>query len=183
MINKSKKTQPNWPLITLAIVFLAFATMYGIFILLGYILVPMNRLGPAILSTIITAAMVFLTAFGIKRARGLSQKSNKLAVLLPLCAVAFVFAKAIGYEVDGIELYLLPVYGIIALLCSLAVFFALAETKTLKRNLGVLFLIIIIPMIIWLLAWDFSPKDYAAQPENDIELLVGTLKSVYFIAE
>ena len=180
---KIKKTQSNRPLITLAIVFLAFAAMYGTFILLGYILVPVNRLGPAILSTIITAAMVFLTALGIKRARGLSQKSNRLAVMLPLCAVAFVFAKAIGYEVDGIELYLLPVYGIIALLCSLAVFFALAETKTLKRNLGVIFLIVIIPMIIWLLAWDFSPKDYVSQPDRDIKLIVGTLKSVYFKAD
>ncbi|MDR2715701.1 MAG: hypothetical protein LBB46_03010, partial [Coriobacteriaceae bacterium] len=65
----STKKGSLWPLAALALVFLAFAAMYSAFIAGGYILVPLNRLAPAALSTVITAAMVVLTVVGIRRNR------------------------------------------------------------------------------------------------------------------
>lgn len=170
---KTKKTS-NWSLITLAIVFIAFAEMYSTINVMGYILVPMNRSSPAILSTVITTAMVFLALITVRNRRR-SREENKrrgaersvgvevkkqalLAILLPLFAILFVISKAIGYDTDGIELHLLPVYAIIALICSMVVFFAFVKKRPLYIGLGIVYSIFMIPMFIWLLLWDFGQQ-------------------------
>ncbi|MCL1846671.1 MAG: hypothetical protein FWF91_01730 [Coriobacteriia bacterium] len=157
MTMKTEKA-PRWPLITLTIVFLAFAALYLTFIATGYVLVPFNRLAPAVLSTVITATMVLLSVMGVKKGRSAERKPILLAALLPLCAIVFVLGKALGYDTDGIELYLLPLYAIIALTCSMAVFFTLVSVKPLRIWLGAVYSVIMVIMFLWLLIWDFSPQ-------------------------
>jgi len=152
-----KKKPPRSAPLALAILFLAFGLLYFVFIVLGYTLVPINRLAPAVMSTVITGVMVLLTVYGVRKKSEATRKSKIASTVMPICAMVFVFGKATGYDTDGIELYLLPVYGILSLICGLALFFAHAEEKRTRTMLGAIYAAACIPMFIALLFWDFGP--------------------------
>jgi hypothetical protein len=132
--------------------------MYLIFKALGYILVPYSRIPPAVMSTVITAAVVLFTYKGIKNRNGTTGKSMLIPALMPLFAVIFVIGKAIGYDTDGIELYLLPVYAYIALICAMALFFAYVSERKWRVWLGAAYAILLMPILVIVALWDFGPK-------------------------
>ena len=156
MQTKTKKASIS-PLTVLAIVFLGFGIPYIILKMSGYTLVPVNRFAPALLSSLITAAVVFLTFKGVKH----RAESTVISPLIPLFSIIFVIGKAIGYDTDGIELYLLPIYACVILLCGMTLFFACVKKKMLRIILGAVYSVLIIPMFIWVLLWDFGPKPVA----------------------
>ena len=160
---KSLKTLLS-PQTILAIILLGFGVPYIILKMSGYMLVPVNRLAPAVMSTLITALIVFLSYKSIKPKRKTEQTRASFVILLliPLFAVIFVIGKAIGYETDDIELILLPIYACIVLLCGISVFFARMESKKLRISLGAAYCVFIIPMIAIILYWDFSPNTVVA---------------------
>ena len=154
---KSKKKQRS-PQTLLTIVLVVIGALYYVVLAFGYTLVPVNRGAPAVLSTIITAAVVLLTFKAIKQGAAASGKPATLSALMPFFAIFFVIGKAVGYDTDGIELYLLPVYAYIMLLCGLALFFACVKNKKTRVRLGVLYTVLIIPMLLVISLWDFGPK-------------------------
>ena len=156
-------TKPvRWPVVTLAIVFLAFGVAYLILKFNGYVLLPINREAPAALSTVITAVMVLLTIKGVKSKDRADKLTKIFAKTMPISAIIFVIGKGIGYVTDGIELTLLPIYGCIALACSLIVFFTYSMGEKPRKKLWVIciviYIILMVPMYCWLVLWDFSPK-------------------------
>ena len=162
MIRNSMETEKpvRWPLITLAIVFLAFGIAYFILKFSGYLLLPINRESPAALSTIITAFMVFLTIKAVRNRENVDKQSAFFATTMPLWSIIFVIGKAIGYVTDGIENILLPIYACIALICSMVIFFSFNNKmkKGICKGLGFMYSIVVVLMVIWVLLWDFSPK-------------------------
>ena len=154
---KTGKTSVS-PRTILAILLLGFGVPYIILKISGYTLVPVNRLAPAVMSSLITAFVVFLTIRGIKRRKEKTRTSDVLSLLMPVFAIIFVIGKAIGYDTDDIELYLLPAYACIVLLCGIALFFACVSRKRLRIGLGITYSVLLLPMFAVLLLWDFSPK-------------------------
>jgi len=148
------------PQTILAIILLGFGVPYIILKMSGYMLVPVNRVAPAVMSSLITALIVFLSFKSIKpkRKAGLTRATVLISTLMPLFAIIFVVGKAIGYDTNDIELILLPIYACIVLLCGITIFFARISIKKLRTSLGTAYCIIIIPMMVFISYWDFSPN-------------------------
>ena len=150
------------PQIKIAILLMGISCLYYIAMALGYTLAPVNRAAPAVMSTLITAAVAYLTVKCIKHRKKTPEKPDITYALMPLIAIIFVIGKAAGYDTDGIELYLLPVYAYIMLACGMAMFFACVKSGSMRVWLGIIYSAVIIPMLPVLLLWDFSPKPVAA---------------------
>jgi hypothetical protein len=146
------------PLVILAIVYSVFTALYFLLRLFGYILVPASRLPPTVMSTVITAIMVLLTVKGMKNRDTGPRCPCFVTMFLPLLASLFVLGKAIGYDIDGIELYTLVPYGYIALICSMVLFFGYVKKKSVRIGLGVVYTALLIPVFILLVIIDFAPK-------------------------
>ena len=165
------------PVIALSVLLLFFGISYLILKASGYTLIPVNIVAPLIGSTVITSTIVVLSILIVRKYK-IKPSKSKLAMqedknshcckyvnafmLMPLFTMIFVVGKAIGYETDGVEQYTLPVYAYIILLCGMLVYITCYDKKTIKLKLCIVNCVVLLPILVLVAFWDFSPMPVVA---------------------
>jgi len=138
---------------------LVHGVIYWLISWLGYTFIPVYE---TLQVGIILAITLTLTIDGFRTRRDRTRFSRIANALLPIIALYFV----ISFADHGGESPLYLLLFLTAFVCSMVLFFAHAQSRTLKLTLGVLHsLILIIPMLIFTLALVSSlfsePSNYA----------------------
>jgi hypothetical protein len=155
-----KKTIKS-PLVMLEIVLLVSGSFYSITKLSGYTYVH------SIFSLI---AMPLIIAFHIfKAAKNKNEKTKayiSFSALLPLIAVFNVISTCLASDVSAMFMYD-TVYAFGVLLCSLKLFFACVEVRVVRIGLGIVYSIVLIPvLLILLIIILFAPRHSSSSPES-----------------
>jgi hypothetical protein len=129
------------PLVMLTIVLLVSGSFYSIIKLSGYTYVH------SILSlTVMPLIIVLLSSKAMKKRNEKTKIHVFFSVLLPLIAIFHVVSACVALDVNAIFEYVMA-YAFIVLLCSLRLFFAYVEVRVIRIGLGIIYSIVLIPVL------------------------------------
>jgi hypothetical protein len=149
------------PLVMLTIVLSVSGSFYLIIKLFGYTYVH------SILSLIaMPLIIVLLASKAVKNENEKTKVYILFSALLPLIAIFHVVSTCFASGVDAIFMYN-AAYAFIVLLCCLRLFFACVEVRVIKIGLGIIYSIVLVPVLSILLVVIFFAVLYSpSSPES-----------------